>query len=62
MCVLLFVQVYLYNSQTATEYQFTNTDESLYEHILLQFAEILHESTADIMKNQFKKTYMIVKV
>ena len=38
-----FAQAYLYNPQTATGYQFMNTDESLHEHILLQLAETLHE-------------------
>ena len=35
MCVSLFTQNYLYNPQAVTKYQFTNTDESLCEYILL---------------------------
>ena len=62
MYVPSFVQVYLYNPQAATEYQFVNTDESLCEHILLQLAETLHKSTADIMENQFREVYITAKV
>ena len=54
--VSLFTQVYLYNLQAATEYQFINTDESLCEYILLWLAETFHE-----YNNLFINIYCSVK-
>ena len=56
MYVSSFAQTYLYNSQTAIEYQFVNTNESLCEYILFQLAEILHECN-----NLFINIYCSVK-
>ena len=55
-CVPSFAQTYLYDSQAATEYQFTNTDELLHKHILFWLAETLYECN-----NSFINIYCSVK-
>ena len=54
--ISLFTQAYLYDPQTATEYWFINTNESLCKFILLQLAEILHKCN-----NLFINIYCSVK-
>ena len=54
--VSLFIQIYLYNSQTAIKYQFININELLYKHILLQFTKIFYECN-----NSFINIYHLIK-